>query len=92
MKQIHIWLKEHPEVEPQKVIEQTIFFLNRMEDNNLLNKVNFSRMDSFRNSLRSLSNISSKFSPSFRFGLPNKGCQRRSVTFDDRLTIYSIYD
>ncbi|KAJ8970209.1 hypothetical protein NQ314_001356 [Rhamnusium bicolor] len=85
MKQLLTWLDENPQADVLKIPNMTLRFINNTVTNNLINEANFSRMNSFRNSLRRLSNKISLTPPNI-----NLGKVRRSVTFNDVPVIYRI--
>ncbi|KAJ8925063.1 hypothetical protein NQ315_001234, partial [Exocentrus adspersus] len=89
MKQLLTWLDDNPYAEVLKIPEVVLNLINKFITNNLIQETNFSRMRSFRNSLRRFSMMSNKVSlapPSLNAGHE----VRRSVTFNDIPVIYRI--
>ncbi|XP_044270520.1 uncharacterized protein LOC123015106 [Tribolium madens] len=82
MKQLLTWLDNNPDVHSLKIPEMSLKLLHNMANANTLNEMTFSRMNSFRNSLRRLSLITNRIAPANR--------PRRSVTFNDVPIIYRI--
>lgn len=64
--------------------------LHQVKTEAMLNHVNLSRMSSFRNSLRRFSSMSNKVRPMTHLMPPESIEKRRSVTFNDVPTVYSI--
>lgn len=89
LKQLLDWLDNNPNVDYLKVPEMCIYFLNRMDAENALQKVTLSRLNSFRNSLRKISiRSSNRIAPNLISNTEARA--RRSVTFNDQPIIYSI--
>lgn len=82
IKQLLLWQDLHPRASPFKIPEITITIINNLAVNNIIVQQNFSRMGSFRNSLRKL--ISNKISPETSDSKP------RYVTFNDVPVVYKI--
>lgn len=88
MKQIVSWIETNPDADPLKIPEVTLNFINSMVIKNVINNTTFSRMASFRNSLRRLSLISNRVAPAPKDLYQRK--PRRSVTFNEIPIIYKI--
>ncbi|KAG5887422.1 hypothetical protein JTB14_024621 [Gonioctena quinquepunctata] len=86
MKKLINWLDENPNTDVQKIPEITLFLLHDSYTLNLITQMNFVRMESFRSSLRRLSN---KISP-ISLNVENRPRVSRSVTFHDIPLIYKI--
>ncbi|XP_050295264.1 uncharacterized protein LOC126735351 [Anthonomus grandis grandis] len=93
LKQVLNYLDRNPESSPHKVPEITQHFLNEAITTNFLKKSTeeesqpFSRLASFRNSLRKLGSFATRR----HLGVPEDHTnQRRSVTFADMPTVYRI--
>lgn len=90
IKQLLKWLYENPYVDGLKIPEMCVSILQSMRTENMLKNITFSRMASFRNSLRRFSTASNKVAPSNLIP-PAQNIPRRSVTFNDNvIIIYSI--
>ncbi|CAG9770954.1 unnamed protein product [Ceutorhynchus assimilis] len=95
LKQVLTYLDKNPNASPSKVPEITLHYLEEIITFNFIKKAQedatnqaFSRMTSFRNSLRKLS---SGLATRNKLAVPTEhNKQRRSVTFDDVPTIYRI--
>lgn len=82
-------MDENPHEDSLKIPEMCISLLKNAHTEAILNNLTFSRMASFRNSLRRFSTISNKIAP-VNLIPPTENAPRRSVTFNDVPTIYSI--
>lgn len=81
VKQLLLWQDLHPRASPFKIPEVTVIIINNMAIHNFIVQQNFSRMNSFRNSLRKL--VSSKVSP-------DNNEKPRYVTFNEIPVVYKI--
>ncbi|KAF7271974.1 hypothetical protein GWI33_015210 [Rhynchophorus ferrugineus] len=92
LKMVLTYLDRNPNSSPSKVPEVTLHYLNDFITANFLKQAQepqqpFSRMSSFRNSLRKFSLISNKI----HLGVPDNNIKtRRSVTFNDVPEVYRI--
>ena len=89
LRQLVTWFEEHPNSTTAKVPEVCVFLLDKMTTSNAVTSVTMSRVASFRNSLRRFSILRNKVSPS-NINLPANTRDLRSVTFNDKPTVYSI--
>lgn len=64
--------------------------LQQVKTEAMLHNANLSRMNTFRNSLRRFSVLSNKVVPVTHLVPPDTVGKRRSVTFNDVPTVYSI--
>ncbi|XP_018569227.1 uncharacterized protein LOC108909382 [Anoplophora glabripennis] len=89
MKQLLTWLDDNPLADVLKIPEVALNLIHNFITNNLIHEANFSRMNSFRNSLRRFSVKSNKIlAVPTELGAGDK--PRRSVTFNDVPIIYRI--
>ncbi|KAJ8957528.1 hypothetical protein NQ318_020567 [Aromia moschata] len=88
MKQLLTWLDDNPQADVLKIPEATLGLISNTITRNMMDEVNFSRMSSFRSSLRRFSIISNKIAPAPKCVTVDK--TRRSVTFNDVPVIYRI--
>ncbi|XP_030765846.1 uncharacterized protein LOC115889894 [Sitophilus oryzae] len=94
LKKVLTYLDRYPNASPSKVPEITLYYLNEALTTNFLKQAQqetqkkpFSRMASFRNSLRKFSLVSNKS----HLGVPQDNAKpRRSVTFNEVPEIYRI--
>ncbi|XP_072385600.1 uncharacterized protein [Diabrotica undecimpunctata] len=78
------YIDENPNTDVLKIPELTLDLINNMITFNIVNQTNFSRMSSFRNSLRRFSIGSIRISP-------HKTVEKtRNVTFKDTPIVYKI--
>lgn len=84
------WLDDNPNASGSEIPALCLDLLQQIKTEAMLNNVNFSRMNSFRNSLRRFSVLSNKVVPMSHLIPPDGNGKRRSVTFNDVPTVYSI--
>ncbi|XP_066154960.1 uncharacterized protein [Euwallacea fornicatus] len=94
LKLVLSFLDRNPNSSPTKVPEITLLYLNEVITSNIFRQAAeqppkpFSRMESFRNSLRKLGGFSTKKS---QLEVPRRDAhQRRSVTFNEVPTVYKV--
>lgn len=84
------WLDDNPNASGLEIPLLCLSMLHEMKTETMLNNVTMSRMSSFRNSLRRFSSMSNKVVPVGHLLPPENTDKRRSVTFNDVPTVYSI--
>ncbi|XP_019867907.2 uncharacterized protein LOC109596768 isoform X2 [Aethina tumida] len=89
MKQLLTWLDHNPNAQALKIPEITLKLLEDTTTNKMLSDVSFSRMNSFRKSLRRFSLRPNKIEPTT---FNNNQKIGRSVTFKEEPTVYSIVE
>lgn len=87
-----VFLEDNDAIDYLKIPSICLDLLQVMATSNVLNEINFSRMNSFRNSLRRLSSqFTNRLSPSSAAGGRFIHKNRiRSVTFNDVPVVYNI--
>lgn len=90
IKQLLKWLDDNPNANGLELPAVCLNMLQQEKTEAMLNTVNLSRMSSFRNSLRRFSSMSNKVRPVAHLMPPENIEKRRSVTFNDVPTVYSI--
>ncbi|CAH1099996.1 unnamed protein product [Psylliodes chrysocephalus] len=78
------WLKDHPDTNVTRIPDLTLDLINNTIMANLVSETNFSRMNSFRNSLRRFSILSNRIAPAVVVE------KTKSVTFKEQPMIYNI--
>ncbi|XP_023028504.1 uncharacterized protein [Leptinotarsa decemlineata] len=89
MKKMIKWLEDNPDTDAPKIPEIVLSFLENSYMVNLISQANFSRMATFRNSLRRLSIISNRIVP-FSTNVSYRSRANRSVTFNDNPVVHKI--
>lgn len=90
IKQLLKWLDDNPTASGMEIPGLCLNLLQQVKTEAMLHDVNLSRMSSFRNSLRRFSTLSNKVGPVTHLLPPDSTDKRRSVTFNDVPTVYSI--